>query len=57
MPTGSSKETFWNASGDEIKPFEEILKPEGWAEENVPFPLLKTGTLHADLQLSPHDGL
>jgi hypothetical protein len=32
--------------GDEIKPFEEILKPEGWAQEDVAFPLLKSGTLH-----------
>jgi pantoate--beta-alanine ligase len=32
--------------GDEIKPLEEILKPQGWAEEDVPFPLLPTGTLH-----------
>ncbi|HMD84540.1 MAG TPA: pantoate--beta-alanine ligase [Terriglobia bacterium] len=32
--------------GDEIKPFEEILTAEGWAEEDVSFPLLKTGTLH-----------
>jgi pantoate--beta-alanine ligase len=32
--------------GNEIKPLEEILKPQGWAQEDVPFPLLKTGTLH-----------
>ncbi len=32
--------------GDEIKPFEEILKPQGWSQEDVPFPLLPTGTLH-----------
>jgi uracil-DNA glycosylase len=31
--------------GDEIKPFEQLLKPEGWAQEDVPFPLLKSGTL------------
>jgi pantoate--beta-alanine ligase len=30
---------------DKIKPFAEILKPEGWAEEDVPFPLLKAPTL------------
>jgi len=33
--------------GDDIKPFEEMLKAQGWAEEDVPFPLLKAGTLHA----------
>jgi uracil-DNA glycosylase len=32
--------------GDEIRSFDEILKPQGWAQEDVPFPLLKTGTLH-----------
>jgi pantoate--beta-alanine ligase len=31
---------------DEIKPFEEVLKPQGWAEENVRFPHLPGGTLH-----------
>jgi len=34
-------------SGDEITPFAEILKPEGWAEEDVRSPHLKTGILHA----------
>ena len=33
--------------GNEIKPFAEILKSEGWAEEDVRPPHLKTGTLHA----------
>jgi pantoate--beta-alanine ligase len=32
---------------DEIKPFEQVVKSEGWAEEDVRFPHLKTGTLHA----------
>jgi len=31
---------------DEIKPFEEMLKAEGWAQEDVSFPHVKTGTLH-----------
>ncbi len=33
--------------GNEIKPFAEMLKSEGWAEEDVRPPHLKTGTLHA----------
>jgi pantoate--beta-alanine ligase len=32
--------------GKEIHPFEEILKPHGWAEEDVRLPFLRTGTLH-----------
>ena len=32
-------------SADEIKPFEEILKPRGWAEEEVPSPFLPGATL------------
>lgn len=32
--------------GDEIKPLEEILGPEGWAQEDVPVPFLAAGTLH-----------
>jgi pantoate--beta-alanine ligase len=31
---------------DEIKPFEEILKPHGWAEEDTLIPLLKAATVH-----------
>jgi pantoate--beta-alanine ligase len=31
---------------DEIKPFEELLKAEGWAQEDVPFPHVKNETLH-----------
>ncbi len=30
----------------EIKPFAELLEAQGWAEEDVPFPLLPSGTLH-----------
>jgi pantoate--beta-alanine ligase len=30
---------------EEIKPLDEILKPAGWAVEDVPFPHLKAGTL------------
>jgi uracil-DNA glycosylase len=30
-----------------IKPFEEIMKPAGWAEEDVQFPPLKTRAIHA----------
>ena len=33
--------------GNEVIPFAEIMKPRGWSEEDVPFPLLPTGTLHA----------
>jgi pantoate--beta-alanine ligase len=33
--------------GDEIKPFDEIVKEKGWAEEDVPFPQLQKGSLHA----------
>jgi uracil-DNA glycosylase len=33
--------------GNEIKPFEEVLKPRGWAEEDVQVPFLKAPTLHA----------
>jgi pantoate--beta-alanine ligase len=32
--------------GVEIKPYEGMLNAEGWAEEQVPFPSLITGTLH-----------
>jgi len=32
--------------GEEIKAWEEIMKPEKWAQEDVPFPLLRRGTLH-----------
>ncbi len=42
--------------GDEIKPFEEILKREGWAQEDVPFPLLKTGTLRLIYSYHPTMG-
>jgi len=34
-------------NGGEIKPFAEILKPDGWAEEDVRSPHFKTGTLRA----------
>jgi hypothetical protein len=33
--------------GDEIKPFEDALKAEGWAQEDVCLPFLKAGTLRA----------
>jgi pantoate--beta-alanine ligase len=42
--------------GDEIKPFEELLKPEGWAQEDVRFPFLKTGTLHVIYSYHPTMG-
>ena len=42
--------------GDEIKPFEQILKPEGWAQEDVPSPLLKTGTLRVIYGYHPTTG-
>jgi len=42
--------------GDEIKPFEETLKLEGWAQEDVPFPLLKSGTLHVIYSYHPTIG-
>lgn len=42
--------------GDKIKPFEEILKPEGWAQENVQVPFLKPGTLHAIYCYHPTTG-
>ena len=32
---------------NEIRPFEEIMKSTGWAEEEVRFPHLKTRTIHA----------
>ncbi len=34
-------------SADAIKPFEERVKPEGWAEEDVKIPHLKAGIIHA----------
>jgi pantoate--beta-alanine ligase len=42
--------------GDEIKPFEGILKPQGWAQEEVRFPLLKTGTLRVIYCYHPTTG-
>jgi len=42
--------------GDEIKPFEEILTAEGWAEEDIPIPFLKTGTLHVIYSYHPTAG-
>jgi len=42
--------------GDEIQPFEEILAAEGWAEEDVPLPSLKTGTLHVVYSYHPVAG-
>ena len=41
---------------EEIKPFEEILKAEGWAEENIRIPFLKTGTLHVIYTYHPVSG-
>jgi hypothetical protein len=41
---------------EEIKPFEEILKTEGWAEENVRLPYLRTGTLHVIYTYHPTTG-
>jgi len=41
---------------DQIKPFAEILKPEGWAEEDVSIPLLPTGTIHAIYSYHPTMG-
>ncbi len=41
---------------DEIKPFEDFLKTEGWAEENVPFPFVEAGTLHAIYSYHPMMG-
>ena len=43
--------------GDEIKPFEEILKPRGWAEEDVRVPPPQDRNPARDLLLPPHDGL
>jgi pantoate--beta-alanine ligase len=31
---------------DKIKPFDELLKPEGWAEENVQIPSVRDNPLH-----------
>jgi pantoate--beta-alanine ligase len=44
---GQFQRDILERSGDEIKPFAEILKPEGWAEEDVRPPHLKARTLHA----------
>jgi hypothetical protein len=33
-------------SSEQIKPFAEILKPAGWAEEDVLFPRLNARTIH-----------
>jgi hypothetical protein len=41
---------------EEIPSFAEILKPHGWAEEDVRFPLLKTGTLHVIYCYHPTTG-
>lgn len=56
MLTSSSKENVLGRKGDEIKPFEETLKLEGCAQENVPFPLLKSGTLHVIYSYHPTIG-
>jgi len=37
----------------EIRPFEEIMKSEGWAEENIPFHALRAGTLHVIYSYHP----
>ncbi|MFZ0959597.1 MAG: pantoate--beta-alanine ligase [Terriglobia bacterium] len=41
---------------NEIRPFEELLKPQGWAEENTQVPFLKAGTLHAIYCYHPTTG-
>lgn len=40
----------------EIKPFEELLKAEGWAEENVPCPALEAKALHVVYSYHPMMG-
>jgi len=42
--------------GEEIKPFEEVLKPHGWAAEDVQLPHLKTGTLRVIYSYHPSLG-
>ena len=41
--------------GAEIRPFAELLKPQGWAQEVVPFPHLKSGTLRVIYSRHPSD--
>jgi pantoate--beta-alanine ligase len=42
--------------GSEIKPFEAVLKPQGWAQEDLRFPFLKTGTLRVIYAYHPTMG-
>jgi pantoate--beta-alanine ligase len=42
--------------GREIKPFEEVLKPQGWAQEDVRFPFLATGPLRVIYTYHPTMG-
>jgi len=42
--------------GEAIQPFEQILKPQGWAEEDVRLPFLPAGTLHVIYCYHPTTG-